>query len=75
MALGVALIILPFAQLGVVIWFGALGVVLLGRWPAAVRRRGTRAGPSPGDRVAEGPPQARVRSREAGASLGGDQAA
>ena len=38
MALGVAVILLPFAQLALVIWFLALGVLLLGRWP-----RGTPA--------------------------------
>jgi hypothetical protein len=32
-ALGVAVILLPFAQLALVIWFLALGVLLLGRWP------------------------------------------
>ena len=32
MALGVSLIILPFAQLAVVFWFGVLGLVMLGRW-------------------------------------------
>lgn len=32
MALGVSLIILPFAQLALVFWFGVLGLVLLGRW-------------------------------------------
>ena len=33
MALGVAVLLLPFAQLALVIWFLALGLVLLGRWP------------------------------------------
>lgn len=33
MALGVSLILLPFAQLLLVIWFLAIGILLLGRWP------------------------------------------
>lgn len=33
MALGVSLILLPFAQLIIVLWFFAVGLVLLGRWP------------------------------------------
>ncbi len=33
MALGVAVLLLPFAQLALVIWFLALGLVLIGRWP------------------------------------------
>ena len=32
-ALGVAVILLPFAQLALLIWFLALGVLLLDRWP------------------------------------------
>jgi hypothetical protein len=33
MALGVALVLLPFAQLALIIWFLALGALLLGKWP------------------------------------------
>ena len=33
MALGVALVLLPFAQLALVIWFLALAALLLGKWP------------------------------------------
>jgi hypothetical protein len=33
MALGVSLILLPFAQLGLVLWFAAIGLMLLGTWP------------------------------------------
>jgi hypothetical protein len=33
MALGVSLVLLPFAQLAIVIWFIAVGVLLLDRWP------------------------------------------
>jgi hypothetical protein len=33
MALGVSLLLLPFAQLAVVLWFTAMAVLLLGRWP------------------------------------------
>ena len=57
MALGVALIILPFAQLGVILWFLALGVLLLDRWPggrppaweAGVAIPWTRPGEEPPD--------------------------
>jgi hypothetical protein len=33
MALGVAVLLLPFAQLALVIWFAALGLLLIDRWP------------------------------------------
>jgi hypothetical protein len=33
MALGVALVLLPFAQLALIVWFLALGILLLGWWP------------------------------------------
>lgn len=33
MALGVSLVLLPFAQLAILIWFIAVGVLLLDRWP------------------------------------------
>ena len=56
MALGVAVILLPFAQLALVIWFLALGILLLGRWPrgtppaweAGVAIPFTRPGDGPG---------------------------
>lgn len=33
MALGVSLILLPFAQLGLVLWFAVIGLMLLAVWP------------------------------------------
>jgi hypothetical protein len=53
MALGVSLILLPFAQLGLVIWFVAIGLMLIGVWPAP-RPPAWEAGaaipwPKPGD--------------------------
>lgn len=33
MALGVSLILLPFSQLVLIMWFLALGLILIGRWP------------------------------------------
>ena len=36
MALGVALVLLPFAQLLLVLWFATIALMLLGRWPGGM---------------------------------------
>lgn len=68
MALGVSLILLPFAQLAVVLWFVALAVLLLDWWPGG-RPAAWEAGvavpwPKPGEEAAETRDTVEGRGRE-----------
>jgi hypothetical protein len=74
MALGVSLIILPFAQLAVVFWFGVLGLVMLGRWIGGRPAAWDEGRAIPWQPRGQDPPQDPGPVEGSGRELGGDQA-